>query len=272
MSLLGVRKVPADGDAGQVAGELDDSVRGERAAALVYAVRGIQSRISSLLAAGLMITLGVAALTWYYAHALGRSTRLRQTAQTSTANRAAGEMPLPPLGPLEPAPARASAQEGQLATTSPAPVSTVPIAETSPAAAGTVQTLPPAKTPQQLEVERRLSGAVFAHQSGTDGADSAPAGIAIPAGSLQAPADTELNSRGGSAPVSHDAGYASLAGLLQPTDTDTVQARVLPTQRLLLPKGSFIDAPRHDHLRYCHGYFRRRREGRAARAGHEARR
>lgn len=241
MSLFGVQKLRAARDAAHAAGEQDGSVRGERAAALVYAVRGIQSRVSSLLAAGLMIMLGVAALTWYYAHALGRSTRLRQIAQTSTANRA-GEMVLPPLGAIEPPAARAPVQQAQLAIVSPATVSTdLPIAETPPTAVGAVQSPPVAKTPQQLDVERRLSGVVFAHQSGSNDIDSPPAGAVVPEGATQVPADAGLSSRAGSAPVAHDAGYASLAGLLQPTDTDTVQARLLSTQRFLLPKGSFID-------------------------------
>src|SRR6202030_2713115 len=37
------------------------------------------------------------------------------------------------------------------------------------------------------------------------------------------------------------AGGESLASLLKPTPTPAVSARVLPTQRFLLPKGAFID-------------------------------
>ncbi len=76
-------------------------VRGERAAALVNAAQSVQARASSILAAGLMIVLGGAALTWYYAHALTRPVRARQNAQMSAASRAQGEMPLPALGPIE---------------------------------------------------------------------------------------------------------------------------------------------------------------------------
>ena len=47
-------------------------VRGERSVALVNMARSIQSRVSNVLAAGLMIALGVGALAWYYAHALTR--------------------------------------------------------------------------------------------------------------------------------------------------------------------------------------------------------
>jgi len=69
-------------------------VSGERTTARVDGARSVQSRLSSLLAAGLMITLGLAALTWYYAHAFTRQSRSRQAAQSTAVGRAQGEMPL----------------------------------------------------------------------------------------------------------------------------------------------------------------------------------
>ena len=50
-----------------------------------------------------------------------------------------------------------------------------------------------------------------------------------------------MSSHAGTAQVATDARGESLVGLLRPTATDAVQARLLPTQRFLLPKGSFID-------------------------------
>src|SRR5580692_8949311 len=79
-----------------------DPVRGERSAPSVNSVRSLQSRISSVLAAGLMIALGLGALSWYYASALGRQRSARQAAVTAAANKAEGEMALPPLGGVEP--------------------------------------------------------------------------------------------------------------------------------------------------------------------------
>ena len=79
-----------------------DSVRGERAAAIVSAARSLQSRASSLLAAALMIGIGVAALTWYYAHTFAHPARSRQSAQATAASRAQAEMTLPSLGAVVP--------------------------------------------------------------------------------------------------------------------------------------------------------------------------
>ena len=64
----------------------------------VNTVRSMQSRISSFLAAGLMIALGVAALSWYYANALSRQKRMRQAATSAAVSSAQGDMTLPPLG------------------------------------------------------------------------------------------------------------------------------------------------------------------------------
>ena len=77
-------------------------MRGERAAALVGVARSLQSRASSVLAATLMIALGVAALTWYYAHAFARPARAPQGAQATAVTRAQAEMALPALGPVVP--------------------------------------------------------------------------------------------------------------------------------------------------------------------------
>ncbi len=78
------------------------AVRGERSAALVNAARSMQARVSNILAAALMIALGVGALTWYYAHALTRQSHARAAAQSTVQSRAQGEMPLPPLGRIVP--------------------------------------------------------------------------------------------------------------------------------------------------------------------------
>ena len=62
-------------------------VRGERSVALVNIARSVQSRVSGALAAALMIALGIAALTWYYAHALTRPTHATAVV-SATASRA----------------------------------------------------------------------------------------------------------------------------------------------------------------------------------------
>ena len=69
-----------------------ESVRGERSVALVNVARSVQSRVSSALAAALMIALGAAALSWYYAHALARPAHARALAQSAATTRAQGEI------------------------------------------------------------------------------------------------------------------------------------------------------------------------------------
>src|SRR5487761_339070 len=81
-----------DGEAGGVAGE--------RGTASVYRVRSLQSRLSNVLAAGLMCALGVGALTWYYAHVFARNAHAVQVARRMSAHAASGDAPLPPLGPF----------------------------------------------------------------------------------------------------------------------------------------------------------------------------
>ena len=66
--------------------DLVRQVRGERGSALVNAARSVQSRLSSLLAAGLMIVMGVSALTWYYAHAISRHRQARAAAAAGSSS------------------------------------------------------------------------------------------------------------------------------------------------------------------------------------------
>src|SRR5271165_4508992 len=79
-------------------------VRGEREATVAHAT-SLQSRASNLLAIGLMSALGLGMLTWYYANAVTRQNRARQSARDLSTSRAQGEMPLPSLGRIDsPAP------------------------------------------------------------------------------------------------------------------------------------------------------------------------
>src|SRR5205814_1581678 len=85
------------------------------------------------------------------------------------------------------------------------------------------------KSKVELALERRLSGPVF---SGPTNSAPAPA-PASDARGVQAPV--------GSTPVDHREGAGEIAGLLRPAVTPAALAQVLPTQRLLLPKGAFLD-------------------------------
>jgi type IV secretion system protein VirB10 len=205
-------------------GSRGTSVPGERDTTLAHRAPSIQSRISSVLAIGLMSLVGLGMLTWYYLNAMTRQSRARQSAQTISTTRAQGEMPLPSLGridPPPPAPALAIAPlpPSELPSSpalSPMPLREIPL-EVSPATAPF--SAPPPKTIQQLNLQRQLSGIVYSAQS------TLPTAAGMNMGSPSA--------------GSQESG--ELGALLRPNVSDTVRAQVLPTQRLLLPKGAFID-------------------------------
>jgi len=206
--------------------EADSTVRGERDGATLRQPPSVQSRVSNVLAIGLMSVLGLGMLTWYYANAMTRQSHALQSAQSLSAKRAQGDMPLPSLGRIDPPAAAAErppAPQDQPAQSTPVSVATlreIPL-EAAPAAAA--YGAPPAKTPAQLTLERQLSGAVFSPQSSLTPI-SAPMASASPP-----PAGTGAQEPG------------ELSALMRPSVTTAVRAQVLPTQRLLLPKGAFLD-------------------------------
>lgn len=206
-------------------------VVGERGIASVNQARSLQSRVSNLLAMGLMSTLGVGLLGWYYVHTASHQTAVKRAAQDASRNQAAGEMALPSLGPIDPPTSPAAQVLG------PPPVlpsaAAAPVADTLPASGmsstGAAQT-PPTKPPWLIAQERRLSGPV------SEGPQAQETGNTSPAATL--PNTAPPLSAPGGAPTE---GGSALAMLLKPTATPAAQAQVLPTQRLLLPKGAFID-------------------------------
>jgi type IV secretion system protein VirB10 len=195
----------------------DTSVRGERGSATLAHAPSVQSRISNLLAIGLMSILGLGMLTWYYAKTLTRQTHARESAKLSATKRAqGGDVPLPSLGRIDPPTAEKPPQQDpapQASALMATPLREIPL-EAAPAV--TAYGMAPAKTPAQLTLERQLSGVVF--QSSVP---IAAAGTIPPPGSAQEPGE--------------------LSALLRPSVTTAVRAQLLPTQRLLLPKGAFLD-------------------------------
>jgi len=230
-------------------------VRGERAEAVVNAAATVQSKVSGALAAGLMTVLGVGALSWYYAHALTQQTRARAAAHSTALSRAQGEMPLPPLGRIDPpgipgSPARADAA-APLATAS---MPALPLEQArggaGPLGGGAVVPLATqlpsptsrTKTSAELARERRLAGAVFSRESNSAAGQpvaSEPAVAAAAAASLSTavalPGERSETQR----PETRR--EDALAARLRPTVTTATEAQLLPTTRLLLPKGAFID-------------------------------
>ena len=195
-----------------------EKIEGERGIASVNAARSLQSRVSNVLAIALMSTLGVGLLGWYYAHTFTHQGQAKRTAEAHSRAQAAGEMALPSLGKIDP-PAPIAAMLSQPPDPAvPQPVF-VPPAPTGPAVASTG---PPEKTPAQLALERRLGGPVSA---GPQIHDSAPSAR-----------ETAKN-----AAPAEGASESALAAWLHPSPIFAASARVLPAQRLLLPKGAFID-------------------------------
>jgi type IV secretion system protein VirB10 len=242
--------------------EADGGVEGERGAPVVNTVRSMQSRISGFLAAGLMIALGVAALSWYYANALGRQKRMRQAATTAAVNSAQGDTTLPPLGrvatpPAEiPAPANTPAQVGLGVSSGPAvlgPVTSVgglppdlPLEQarlnwnpTGPALAPYPRSGPYGAPQRQGASDRRLSGVAFSREStqSTPTAPTTPMGLA---GAYSGESTLAMDP-GRAAPAGSNRAEEALTTLLRPSITSPVRAQMLPTQQLLLPKGAFID-------------------------------
>jgi type IV secretion system protein VirB10 len=203
------------------------AVSGERGTPLIARAASLQSRISNLLAMALMLVIGVAFLAWYYTHAAARPALARQNAQARLASRAQAEMPLPPLGPIPSPPST-----GEDSTAS-GPVAALPLmpGPTTPTAA-------PVARPTALE--RRLSGAAFAIVSAP--AMTPEAGIATVSGVDQTSAPQSVS---GLSPrlqaASPGSGPDPLSSLLTADTAAAARARVLPAQRLLLPKGAFID-------------------------------
>lgn len=200
------------------------SVEGERDASMSGGRTSIQSRVSNVLAMGLLSVLGLGLLTWYYAHALARPSRAHQEAQLVASKRAQGDIPLPSLGkiavPMSHTPDAALRDIPTSSTSTWPPPIDLPEVPLSPSQVTSVAG-PPTKTPEELAVERRLSGQVFASQG---------PGSNISVASATLPAAEAVNS-----------GSGELGGWLHPTLTTAVHAELLPTQRLLLPKGAFLD-------------------------------
>jgi type IV secretion system protein VirB10 len=221
-------------------------IPGERGIPSVNRVRSVQSRVTSVLAVTLMGSLAAALMIWYYSGAIHRSARAQALAEAATKRRAQGETTLPSLGPIQPPrterPAPEPIADPLFGPPPPIPVTApeIPMATANPYAQGSYPQGAAQKTPEQLDLDRRLEGPVLAASpndrssppsSATDGEAS---GLSETPPVFSTGANTEVTGKG--APDGE-----TLSSLLKPTATPAVRARVLPTQRFLLPKGAFID-------------------------------
>lgn len=229
--ILSGQPAAASGSAASRVADERATVRGERAMPSVNRERSVQSRISGFLALTVIILLGGGFLFWYYNTQYAKTREAEEAARKAASARAGGEMKVPPLGRIDPPKT---------------PPEAPPIAGTPPApSAAAVNAGTPQKTPEQIALERQLGTPVLRRaQSAQTSGISAPHAFADPAalpaggvpgmsqllGALQSPGAGSAASGGG-----------QLAASLRPTPTPAVLAQTLPTRRMLLPKGAFID-------------------------------
>ena len=237
------------------AGVAEPRVAGERGISSINRGRSLQSRITNLLAVGLMSALGLGLLGWYYAHTFAAQSAAHRSGQAALQQKASGTVPLPPLGPLY----------GPTRSTSPMigapPALAPPVTQAGPAMG--YPTIDPgyaapvtrgAGTPSRREIAlaRELSGPAF--ETRPTNASSGPPSQGASRASHDVPPDSgEFPS-----PMGFPGTNPSLAGtnssltgtrsstgrlgaLLAPTITPAARPTVLPTRRLLLPKGAFIN-------------------------------
>jgi type IV secretion system protein VirB10 len=201
-----------------------ESVQGERGVSAVQRPPSLQSRLSNFLALGLMGTLGVGLLSWYYAKTLGTRSNAHLTALSAVKEKAKGDINLRPLGRVDPPVNAPPPSAYTLQEILGAPPDAPPNASPVGAGGATYTTATPAavaaKTPRELLMERQLAGPAFA------ASELRVTGLAEEAG----PRSAVENASGG-----------DLDKLLHPRNTPAANAQMLPTRRLLLPKGAFID-------------------------------
>ena len=220
---------------------------GGRGIASVNRSSSLQSRLSNMLAVGLMVTLGFGLLTWYYARTFSQQSRARQVSAGATRAQAQTEMTLPALGRVDPSGASPSEARSSVAGQLMGPAPALPDSQNpafrstgyggSPAylASNPNSDLSGAPATAQPS-DRRLEGPVYAEAM--DISRASPSKIAAASGAMGIP-DVSGAGQGERAPGSES---DRLAGdLLRPSATPAVQARILPTEQMLLPKGAFID-------------------------------
>ena len=211
-----------------------DTVAGERGIASIHRTRSLQSRVSNLLAAGLMSVLAMGFLAWYYTQMFARQSRTEGVEAAKSRRQTQGEMALPPLGRVDP-----PIVEKMLGSPpDPPQISSLAFDQfhqnkTRPDAVSPGYTPVPSAAPEQRAADRRLSGPVFVNVS--------KAVQPSAQSSVDAPYPVDSTGFRVEARSAAAAGTSDLAGLLEPTVTPAVQAKVLVTQRLLLPKGAFLD-------------------------------
>jgi type IV secretion system protein VirB10 len=216
------------------AAERDREIAGERGIPSVNRLRSMQSRVTNVLAIGFVSLMTLGLLAWYYAHTWQKAHDTRDRARTATQQRAQGEMKLPPLprlqGPRPMPPASNASGSSLWGAPPPAPTSASTVGPAAPMAYRPQSTSARAAAPP----DRRLTGPVLSEEGDSPSDTRQPS----------SPASLDAQRVGSSSSIpaaTATGGPEGLAGLLKPTATPATLARVLPTQRLLLPRGWKID-------------------------------
>jgi type IV secretion system protein VirB10 len=214
-----------------------EALAGERGPSALHRARSLQSRASQVLALSLMGALAIGLLAWYYLHTFAARGTAHRTAQTASRTQAAGDAPLPSLGPITLPEVPVEKILGPAPEESPISheVSVAPTSVASPVVGAAQPTL---KSPAEIALDRRLTGPAFSRRSDSDTLSTTPTTASSSASSTS----TALGSAGANLSEREVAsGSSALQDLLKPSLTPAVRAQVLPTQRLLLPRGAFID-------------------------------
>lgn len=235
------------------------AVRGERDTLIVSGARSLQSRMTSLLAAGLMISVGAGMLAWYYAEALSRPAAARMPARASLPEAAGEGMTLPTFGSFASGPIARSAAaapdvpsvrivavpqspaRGPAAPAIARPLDSLLEPPLDPATGGLPRGYgaPARLSPRQQVLDRRLSGEVFV--AGGRGTSSNVLAAGIGEGIGEGPiAAVPLGNAREQTPGSGQR-VDALDTLLQPSVLSATRAQLLATRRLLLSKGTFVD-------------------------------
>lgn len=209
--------------------ESTDAVTGGRGLPSVHSPASLHSRLSNVLAMGLMLAMGAIMLGGYYVHLAQRQSQLRQKAQTAAAARAQSETPLPSLGPGTPA-AAATIELGS-SVEPPGTDAMLPLEAARMSGAAPVPAGGAALSAHVSALERRLSGDAFARNGAATGDGEAH---------LTKPQEESTASLASNPPSSSMLLGAGVA-LPRADFGSAASARALRTQRMLLPKGAFID-------------------------------
>jgi type IV secretion system protein VirB10 len=239
------RAEPTDG--GRV---VEADVTGERGLPPVNRPRGLESRVTRWASAGLVGVLGIGVLGWYYHGLVERQAHVRTEAQAQATLRADGDSAVPPLGrvDLPPRSVPVSAISGDLAEADgvePAEAGEGADADEAGPEHAAWWSEPPSEPPPLERYGPRVRAVAAVEPTGApaDGGYGRPADTELDR-RLSGPAFTPASSLTTSMPAATSparGGGGELAERLQPTVLSAAEARVVPTRRLLLPKGAFLD-------------------------------